>query len=90
MSTPAAGRRAGNLYSPRPTWVEVNRGRPVAVENVAVEAIREEWLIEDRWWTRAPLRRHYYELVLVNGRNTVAYRDGGDPGGQGRWFLQRG
>jgi hypothetical protein len=60
-------------------------GEPAAVASVAVDAIREEWLVEDRWWTPQPLCRLYFELVLADGRNVVVYceRD------TGRWFLQR-
>ncbi len=40
-----------------------------------VIAIREDWLVQDRWWTDAPVDRHYFELVLEPGRVMVAYRD---------------
>ena len=53
------------LYAPKPARVRVDeRGRPVAAEGAAVEAVREEWLVEDRWWTPEPIRRHYFELAL--------------------------
>jgi hypothetical protein len=58
-------------------------GEPAAVDSAAVEAVREEWLVEDRWWTSKPLRRRYFELVLADGRNVVVFREGD------RWFLQR-
>jgi hypothetical protein len=50
-----------------------------------VEAVSEEWVVEDRWWTGRPLRRRYFELVLADGRNAVVFFDlvGG------RWFAQR-
>jgi hypothetical protein len=51
-----------------------------------VDAVREEWLVEDRWWTPRPLRRRYFELVLADGRNVVVFRE---PSEGGRWFLQR-
>jgi hypothetical protein len=51
------------------------RGVPVAVGGVAVDSLREEWVVEDRWWTSRPLRRRYFELVLANGRNAVVFRD---------------
>jgi hypothetical protein len=75
------------LYMPRPAKVEVGRGdEPVAVDGVAVESVREEWLVEDGWWTLKLLRRHYFELVLVDGRDVVVFRDAvGD-----RWYRQRG
>jgi len=60
-------------------------GAPREVEGVAVEAVREEWLVEDRWWTPKPLRRHYYELVLADGRDVVVFRSGFS----GRWHRQR-
>ena len=75
------------MYWPRPVTVEAgDDGVPVAVGTVAVEAVREEWLVEDRWWTPEPLRRRYFELVLADGRNLVAFRE---PAEGGRWFEQR-
>ena len=72
------------LYSPRPARVRVGRdSAPEAVADVAVEAVREEWLVEDRWWTSRPLRRHYYEVVLADGRDVVVFSS------KGRWYLQR-
>jgi hypothetical protein len=50
-------------------------GRPLAIEGDAVEAVRESWLVEDRWWTDAPLRRRYWEVVTAGGRNLVVFRD---------------
>lgn len=74
------------LYVPRRATVEVESGgRPLAVDGAAVEAVREEWLVEDRWWTLKPLRRHYFELVLADGRNAVVFRSGIS----GRWYRQR-
>ncbi|HXR30349.1 MAG TPA: hypothetical protein VN752_04345 [Solirubrobacterales bacterium] len=73
------------LYVPRRVAVEMGaKGEPRAVEGIAVEAVREEWLIEDRWWTPRPLRRHYYELVLTDGRDVVVFR-----ATSGRWYRQR-
>jgi hypothetical protein len=75
------------LYMPRRVVVETGSGRePRTVEGVAVEAVREEWLVEDRWWTPKPLRRHYFELVLVDGRDVVIFRSAAS----GRWYRQRG
>jgi hypothetical protein len=74
------------LYMPRPVKVEVGpEGLPVAVDGAAVEAVREEWVLEDRWWTRQPLRRHYFELVLADGRDVTVFRSGFS----GRWYRQR-
>lgn len=74
------------LYSPRPTVVHVGQnGAPVTVDGVAVDAVREEWLVEDRWWTPQPLRRHYFELALADGRALTVFR----PIGGRSWFRQR-
>ena len=83
----SGGGGAGGVYWPRPVEVAAGaEGAPGAVAGVAVEAIREEWLVEDRWWTPEPLRRHYFELVLADGRNLVVFRE---PAETGRWFEQR-
>jgi hypothetical protein len=54
-----------------------------------VEAIREEWLVEDRWWTPKALQRRYFEVVLADGRNMVVFREPAEPPERGRWFEQR-
>ena len=75
------------LGAPRPVRVRAAAsGAPVAVAEEPVEALREEWMVEDRWWTGRPLRRRYYELVLARGRNVVVFRDLM----RGGWFEQRG
>jgi hypothetical protein len=74
------------LSEPKPVTVETaDDGRPLHIDGRAVEAIRESWLIEDRWWTDRPLRRRYWEVVTADGRNLVAFRDLV----LGRWFTQR-
>ncbi len=40
-----------------------------------VTAIREDWLVQDRWWTDEPVDRHYYELVVEPGKVVVTFRD---------------
>jgi hypothetical protein len=60
-------------------------GRPLTVERRAVDAVRESWLVEDRWWTDRPLRRHYWEVVTECGRNEVVFHDLQS----GRWWKQR-
>jgi hypothetical protein len=71
-----------NAPSPIEVWAE--GGMPLAVEGERVEAVRESWLVEDRWWTERPLRRRYYELVSARGRNLVVFRDLQ----AGGWFTQ--
>jgi hypothetical protein len=74
------------LYSPRPTEVGVGAGgSPHTIEGVGVDAVREEWVVEDRWWTSTPLRRRYFELALADGRCVVVFRELE----RGRWFTQR-
>ena len=74
------------LAKPRTARVrEAEQGRPEAVDGRAVEAVRESWLVEDRWWTPTPVRRRYWEVVTADGRNLVVYRDLVEGG----WFAQR-
>jgi hypothetical protein len=61
------------------------QGRPETVDGRVVEAVRESWLVEDRWWTPAPVRRRYWEVVTACGRNVVVFRDLE----AGRWYAQR-
>jgi hypothetical protein len=61
------------LYAPQ--WVAVrtdHRGTPAQVEGTLVEAIR-------------PLRRHYFELALSDGRALTVFRGPGT----NRWYRQR-
>jgi hypothetical protein len=60
-------------------------GRPLIVDQREVDAVRESWLIEDRWWTEKPLRRRYWELVTTCGRNEVVFHDLI----KGQWWRQR-
>lgn len=77
--------RIRRLAQPKPLGpVRVGAdGRPRAIAGAAVVAVREEWLVEDRWWTARPLRRRYFELVLAGGRNVVCFEE------EGRWFAQQ-
>jgi hypothetical protein len=71
-----------------PTRIAVRAGddgRPLEVDGRPVDAVRESWLIEDRWWTEKPLRRHYWEVVTVSGRDEVVFCDLRS----GRWWRQR-
>jgi hypothetical protein len=74
------------LATPRPAQVRADaNGRPQAVAGRRVEAVRESWLIEDRWWTEKPLRRRYWEVVTADGRDLVVFRDLE----RGGWYAQR-
>jgi hypothetical protein len=74
------------LSEPKPVTVDTaDDGRPQHIDGHAIEAVRESWLIEDRWWTDRPLRRRYWEVVTADGRNLVAFRGRG----RGGWLTQR-
>lgn len=77
--------QTGGLYAPRAARVRTDGLLPVEVDGKRVESVREEWLVEDRWWAPPPLRRHYIELVLDPGRCVTVFRDL-EAGG---WFEQR-
>ena len=78
--------RVRPLGVPRPVRVRAGGGGvPEAVGDIAVEAVREDWVVEDRWWTGRPLRRRYFELVLADGRDVV--KD--DDVAGGGWLAQR-
>ena len=73
------------LSMPKPVEVTTDGSRLSTVNGHTVNAMNEDWVIEDRWWTGRPLRRRYFELVLADGRNTVVFRDLIN----GRWYSQR-
>jgi hypothetical protein len=60
-------------------------GRPLEVAGQPVESVRESWLVEDRWWTDRPVRRRYWEVVTISGRDEVVFEDLPS----GRWWRQR-
>jgi hypothetical protein len=61
-------------------------GAPAELGGERVDAVLEEWVVEDRWWMGVPVRRRYFELVLEGGRNAVVFRDLAARA----WFEQRG
>jgi len=72
------------LNRPRPARVRCSENSPAEVDGETVDALRESWLVEDRWWTAEPLRRRYWELVGDRGRNVVVFHDLCSGG----WFRQ--
>ena len=83
----SAARAAGRVNEPRAALVESEfDGTPRRVDREPVALVREEWHVVDRWWTEAPVRRRYFEVVLESGENTVVFRDDD----RGSWFTQRG
>ncbi len=74
------------VSEPLPARVRADSGgRPLEVDGEDVDAVRESWLVEDRWWTERPLRRRYWEVVTGGGRNVVVFRDLVAQG----WYRQR-
>ena len=78
-SPPSRGPHAASPSAPART------GARSIVDGRDVDAVRESWLIEDRWWTERPLRRRYWEVVTTCGRNEVVFHDLVS----GRWWRQR-
>jgi len=73
------------LAEPEPVEVRVDGvGSPGQVAGREVIAIRESWLVEDRWWTSDPIRRHYWEVVDERGAVCVVFREPGN-----RWLAHR-
>ena len=80
--TPALRR----LYAPAPVRIEAGSdGMPAVAAGVGVEAVREEWVVDERWWIPEALQRHYFELALADGRSAVVFRCALS----GRWYRQR-
>jgi hypothetical protein len=74
------------LYAPEPVGVKAGPGGlPQALDGSAVEALREQWEVDDRWWIPRNLHREYFELALANGRSVVVFRCALS----GRWYRQR-
>jgi hypothetical protein len=87
--------RPNRVNKPWPVPVQVGSdGVPLAVGRLAVESVREEWLVEDGWWTQRPLQRRYFELVLEDGSDVVVFCEPSSNGLRSRapshqWFRQR-
>lgn len=78
QSASGATRRSPSrrLGVPRPAAVRAGPSdAPLGLDHARVEAVAEEWVVEDQWWSGAPLRRRYFELVLADGRNAVVFCD---------------
>jgi len=83
---PITSRGPRRLAKPKPVRVRAdNAGRPQMIGRREVDAVRESWLVEDRWWTDTPLRRRYWEVVTADGRDLVVFRDLEGK----RWYAQR-
>jgi hypothetical protein len=96
VPTPGAAVRVDRLRAlnvPEPVAVELGAdGRPAAVRRLGgqavsdctVEAVLENWRIDDEWW-RQPIARRYYEVMLNGGGHVVLFEDFVTGG----WFVQK-
>jgi hypothetical protein len=76
IGAPRAARVAcGADGAPEVVEIEGRRRRVVAV--------RDDWLVQDLWWTGHPIDRHYWEVVVDPGRLVVLYREASD----GSWSV---
>ncbi|MGI9626274.1 MAG: hypothetical protein ACR2QM_05515 [Longimicrobiales bacterium] len=76
------------MNQPRPIQVQVGAGGvPVTIllrgKNCTVEAIREQWRIDDEWW-RSPISRRYLQVVLTTGVLVTLFQDLVEE----QWYLQ--
>jgi hypothetical protein len=76
--------RPAMANAPRHVRVRINDGAPIEVDGERVEEQLEDWLVEGWWWTENPVRRRYWELVTVTGRNRVVFHDLSTGG----WYAQ--
>jgi len=75
------------LGAPREVAVTTDgAGTPTAVGGRPVDQLRDEWRVEEGWWTARPVHRRYFDLVMADGRNTVVFHDRRG----GCWYAQRG
>ena len=85
-ATAPKSRGPRRLAKPRRVEVQAGEGgRPERIAGRGVEAVRESWLVEDRWWSERPLRRRYWEVVTDDGRNLVVFRELSTQA----WYAQR-
>lgn len=50
-----------------------------------VTSVIEQWHIDDRWWSDAPVQRDYFHVEFENGTAIVVFRDLR----KGAWYAQR-
>jgi hypothetical protein len=75
------------LGAPRSVRVAADgAGVPQSLEGKPVASVRDEWRVDEGWWTGRPVRRRYFDVVLADGRNAVIFCDHRT----GRWSTQRG
>jgi len=50
-----------------------------------VESVRDEWRVDEGWWSGRPVHRRYFEVVLAGGADVVVFADRRS----GEWWAQR-
>jgi hypothetical protein len=76
----------GPVNAPKSVRVQVDgRGRPSVVGGEQVERFIHDWYHRFWWWRDDPLRRRYYRVRTVTGREVVVFRDMLTD----RWFSQQ-
>lgn len=77
------------LSRPRPCTVSTSDGLPAQIIDRSgrylVERVQDSWRLREEWW-RTPIDRHYFELVMADGRVRTVYFDMTT----NEWFEQRG
>ena len=64
------------LGAPRSVRVAADdAGAPRSLEGRAVESVRDEWRVDEGWWTGRPIQRRYFDVVMADGRNAVVFCD---------------
>ena len=75
------------LGAPRSVRVAADgAGLPRSLDGRPVASVRDEWRVDEGWWTGRGARRRYFDVVLADGQSTVVFLDRRT----GRWFTQRG
>lgn len=87
---PSSIGRLRPLNAPTPVRVQAGPdGAPAKVmlrgRACPVDTVQEQWRIDEGWWWENPVKRHYWRLVLADGRLVTVYRDLTD----GTWWAQR-
>jgi hypothetical protein len=76
------------VNAPEPVKVEEDpAGLPAAVRTKrrqAVAAVEDCWRLDDEWWRRQPVSRHYFSVRLASGHRLVLYKDLVS----GEWYRQ--
>ena len=76
--TPVRSDQLRALNRPRPCRVITTRDIPTAIREgartVAVLRVQDRWQVNDEWW-RDPIDRHYFEMVMEDGRIRTVFHD---------------